>query len=326
MLCCLGRYACSACFVRSPRADFYATRASPATLSFEVRRSRVSLMSTFLPVYWRGPCCRARQMTLLWQSEASPKLVLSGDVRRSVLYLGADWASSSASPEVSPQVSRLVKRLRRTPAPLVDGLEGRPFIKSLANVGLDEGRLFLRWNWARSARFKSTRSERTWSRVLGRVLSSWAKRPWCVGVGVGAVPPRLSSLNIPASFLWGCAWCWMSALRRGAAPPALSWLLDERCDVQTLPPGLGARERCAPGAPCSCPGWAGSVRPVGARTGPGIHVPVGSKHSCGLTVPVPGKAYVRGSLLASDSARAVALKLSASRAAGAPMGPGAPLL
>ena len=32
--------------------------------------------------------------------------------------------------------------------------------------------------------------------------------------------------------------------------------LDERCDVQTLPPGLGARERCAPGAvPCS--GWAG---------------------------------------------------------------------
>jgi hypothetical protein len=53
---------------------YFARRASPATLSFEVRRSRVSLMYFVLRVYSRGLCCRARQMNELWQSEASPKL------------------------------------------------------------------------------------------------------------------------------------------------------------------------------------------------------------------------------------------------------------
>ena len=73
----------------------------------------------------------------------------------------------------------------------------------------------------------------------------------------------------------------------GAAPPALSWLLDERCYVQTLPPGLGARERCAPGAPCSCPGWAGSVRP--GRHGPsGARVLVGSTTVRATPWLVPG--------------------------------------
>ena len=53
-----------------PRREliYYATRASPAHLFFEVRRSRASLMSTFSLVCSRGPCCHGRQMNELWQS------------------------------------------------------------------------------------------------------------------------------------------------------------------------------------------------------------------------------------------------------------------
>ena len=52
--------------------------------------------------------------------------------------------------------------------------------------------------------------------------------------------------------------------------------------------GLGARERCAPGAPCSCPGWAGSVR--SGRHGPSGSVSRGFDDSCGRPPRlVPGR-------------------------------------
>jgi hypothetical protein len=74
------------------------------------------------------------------------------------------------------------------------------------------------------------------------VLSSWAKRPWCVGVGVGAVPPRLSSLNmLPFLPLVCVCGSWEGCALGGS--PFLLWsgLLDERCDTKTRPAsGAGA--------------------------------------------------------------------------------------
>ena len=132
--------------------------------------------------------------------------LLSGDVRRSVLYLGADLGVFFRVPEAFLRRSRgSSNAFDGLPRPLVDGLEGRPLVEGLANVGLDEGRLLLAVELGSQALdLRSTRSEADVSWVRGRVDSSWAKRPWCVGVGVGAVPPRLSSLNmlLPS---WGCA-------------------------------------------------------------------------------------------------------------------------
>ena len=129
----------------------------------------------------------------------------SGDVRRSVLYLGADLGVFFRVPEGFLRRSRgSSNALDGLPRPSSTGLKAAHSSKASLMWGWTKDDSFLRWNWARSARFRSTRSEADVSWVRGRVDSSWAKRPWCVGVGVGAVPPRLSSLNIPASFLGLC--------------------------------------------------------------------------------------------------------------------------
>ena len=131
--------------------------------------------------------------------------LLSGDVRRSVLYLGADLGVFFRVPEGFLRRSRgSSKAFDGLPRPSSTGLKAAHSSKASLMWGWTKDDSFLRWNWALNARFKSTRSEADVSWVRGLVLSSWAKRPWCVGVGVGAVPPRLSSLNIPASFLGLC--------------------------------------------------------------------------------------------------------------------------
>ena len=112
-----------------------------------------------------------------------------------------------------------------------------------------------------------------------------------------------------ACLLMGLCLLWAVGLAAAGGSPSLParWLCDERCDVQTLPPGLGARERCAPGAPCSCPGWAGSVR--SGRHGPSGDVSRGFDDSCGRPPELDPEAPTCGvpTSIGPDSARAVAL-------------------
>ena len=114
-----------------------------------------------------------------------------------------------------------------------------------------------------------------------------------------------------AALLWGGA-CYMGSGacgRRGQPFLPASGLLDERCDVQTLRPGRGARVRCAPGAPCSCPGWAGSVRP--GRHGRSGDVSRGFDDSCGRSSRlVPGPPTCGCLVASTDSAWAVELNLA----------------
>jgi hypothetical protein len=55
------------------------------------------------------------------------------------------------------------------------------------------------------------------------------------------------------SLLWGCACSLAECLAApGAAPPALSWLLDERCDGSHAPCAHGAGSTVLP-CQCGCP-------------------------------------------------------------------------
>ena len=139
------------------------------------------------------------------------------------------------------------------------------------------------------------------------MLSSWAKRPWCVGVGVGAVPPRLSSLNmlrcLPLVGVCGrCAVC-----PRGQPPScygAGSWTSDATSEPCVR---AGARE-CGALPVRRAPAQAGQAPCGRGGTGASETSLVGS-----TTRAVDPHGWFReglraGCLLAaSDSARAVAL-------------------
>ena len=84
----------------------------------------------------------------------------SGDVRRSVLYLGADLGVFFRVPEGFLRRSRgSSKAFDGLPRPSSTGLKAAHSSKASLMWGWTKDDSFLRWNWALSARFKSTRSE-----------------------------------------------------------------------------------------------------------------------------------------------------------------------
>ena len=84
----------------------------------------------------------------------------SGEVRRSVLYLGADLGVFFLVPEGFLRRSRgSSKALDGLPRPSSTGLKAAHSSNASEMWGWTKDDSFLRWNWARSARFKSTRSE-----------------------------------------------------------------------------------------------------------------------------------------------------------------------
>ena len=84
----------------------------------------------------------------------------SGDVRRSVRYLGADLGVFFLVPEGFLRKSRgSSKAFDGLPRPSSTGLKAAHSSKASLMWGWTKDDSFLRWNWARSARFRSTRSD-----------------------------------------------------------------------------------------------------------------------------------------------------------------------
>ena len=84
----------------------------------------------------------------------------SGDVRRSVRYLGADLGVFFLVPEGFLLKSRgSSKAFDGLPRPSSTGLKAAHSSNASLMWGWTKDDSFLRWNWARSARFRSTRSE-----------------------------------------------------------------------------------------------------------------------------------------------------------------------
>ena len=86
--------------------------------------------------------------------------LLSGDVRRSVRYLGADLGVFFLVPEGFLLKSRgSSKAFDGLPRPSSTGLKAAHSSNASEMWGWTKDDSFLRWNWARSARFRSTKSE-----------------------------------------------------------------------------------------------------------------------------------------------------------------------
>ena len=84
----------------------------------------------------------------------------SGDVRRSVLYLGADLGVFFLVPEGFLLKSRgSSKAFDGLPRPSSTGLKAAHSSKASLMWGWTKDDSFLRWNWARSAKLRSTRSD-----------------------------------------------------------------------------------------------------------------------------------------------------------------------
>ena len=146
--------------MRSPRADLDRhARVACDSLCFGAEKPGLALVDRFTGVEGK-PLLPWATNDLAVADRGLTEALLSGDVRRSVRYLGADLGVFFLVPEGFLRRSRgSSKALDGLPRPSSTGLKAAHSSKASLMWGWTKDDSFLRWNWARSAKLRSTKSE-----------------------------------------------------------------------------------------------------------------------------------------------------------------------